>query len=102
MMTDASLRLYTLAEIEQLSGGTLKRDSLEREIAAGRLKPTRVRRRVFIRASNLEAWLFACEPAPRNVSTFCRRPKVAEAMSREERIRTSRSLKAFALGRRTS
>lgn len=99
MMTDASLRLYTLAEIEELSGGTLKRDSLEREIDAGRLKPTRVRRRVFIRAVNLEAWLFACEVQEESVSTICRRPKGVEPMSSEERRQMSRNLKAFALGR---
>lgn len=67
---EARMKLYPLAKgrhpkgdsIEELTG--LCRDTLDAEIRAGRLKPTRVRGRVMVRAENLQAWLESCEAEP--------------------------------------
>ena len=67
---EARMKLYPLAKgvhpkgdsIEELTG--LSRDTLEAEIRAGRLLPTRVRGRVMVRAENLEAWIYRCEELP--------------------------------------
>jgi len=97
-MTPATkpLRLYTLPELEELTG--VSRDTLDREIRDGRLKATRVRSRVFIRQENLESWVFACEEASDTPSTICRVPSRFRIVSKEERLAQARELRVRARG----
>jgi excisionase family DNA binding protein len=99
---EAQFRLYPLAKgkrthgdsIEELTG--LSRDTLEAEIRAGRLKPTRVRGRVMVRAENLQAWLESCEKEP--VVIRGRRHRADRALERAsslEELERAASLEEF-------
>ncbi len=88
------LQLYPLATLAAELG--VSRDTLDREIAAGRLIATRVRSRVFIRSENLEAYLYRCEKPEEQPSTICRVPRL---VSKEERLTEARRLRTIARGR---
>jgi len=54
--------LLTLEQVGERLGGVSRR-TVEREIAAGRLRPVHVRRRVFVTLRELEAYLAAAHRA---------------------------------------
>jgi excisionase family DNA binding protein len=54
--------LLTLEQVGERLGGVSRR-TVEREIAAGRLRAVHVRRRVFVAARELEAYLAAAHRA---------------------------------------
>jgi excisionase family DNA binding protein len=89
----APLHLYTLRDLATLTG--LSRDSLDREIRDGKLTATRIRSRVYVRAENLEAWIYRCESRPAEKSGACRVPLAFR--SKQERLRAARELRARAI-----
>jgi excisionase family DNA binding protein len=91
------VRLYSISELARLTG--LSRDSLEREIREGRLRPTRIRSRVLVSTANLEAWLYRAEQVEEKPSGLCRVPLAFRPVSTEQRLTEARRLRAIARGR---
>ncbi len=87
---------YPLATLAAELG--VSRDTLDREIAAGRLTATRIRARIFVRAEHLEQWLYRCtqQPEPEK-STACRVPLAF--VSTQDRLAEARRLRTIARGR---